>query len=91
MRNGNNNTAKMLEGDMFTVLTVPMRNGNFPVALLKTTCHTSSYRTYEEWKLSSNIGEITAGKLCSYRTYEEWKLQKWCREVDTVIQFLPYL
>jgi len=31
-----------------------------------------SYRTYEEWKLSSVVINIIT-KISSYRTYEEWK------------------
>ena len=35
-------------------------------------CITSSYRTYEEWKLGN--GWTAKDALgCSYRTYEEWK------------------
>jgi len=33
---------------------------------------TSSYRTYEEWKLNI-ITKIKKGVIGSYRTYEEWK------------------
>ena len=55
------------------VLTVPMRNGNSP-RLSQDILQTRSYRTYEEWKLSSiNIHKLL--RKCSYRTYEEWKLK----------------
>jgi len=37
----------------------------------------SSYRTYEEWKLSP-LREDLYPSICSYRTYEEWKhKQEW--------------
>jgi len=32
-----------------------------------------SYRTYEEWKLSSACSSRRCCSNCSYRTYEEWK------------------
>jgi len=50
-----------------------MRNGNrLPTRSSRVVFSFRSYRTYEEWKLSS-----TASPRCtstrSYRTYEEWK------------------
>ncbi len=55
-----------------SVLTVPMRNGNYRLhARLQVLV--GSYRTYEEWKHSlQGKGKIL--NFGSYRTYEEWKL-----------------
>jgi len=50
-----------------------MRNGNWKSPPRQTTRRaTSSYRTYEEWKLSINSSSRT-NSFSSYRTYEEWK------------------
>jgi len=49
-----------------------MRNGNKERKLNYTQCLLSSYRTYEEWKLS-NIIFTRLSTASSYRTYEEWK------------------
>jgi len=66
-------TLSLSSSQVFSVLTVPMRNGNTwftnrnnNSGLLR------SYRTYEEWKpmFRSYNGIFNAG---SYRTYEEWK------------------
>jgi len=50
MRNGNYKTPSfILTG--FLVLTVPMRNGNSNFQTAPQAPSSSSYRTYEEWKL----------------------------------------
>jgi len=49
-----------------------MRNGNFLCSTLLVPVLVRSYRTYEEWKLSTNFSIITPPES-SYRTYEEWK------------------
>jgi len=56
----------------FYVLTVPMRNGNYPLTSFVMLTPPRSYRTYEEWKLDDN-GFNVSERLGSYRTYEEWK------------------
>ena len=59
------------------VLTVPMRNGNIITSFFSDVCIRSSYRTYEEWKLSPTLF-ISSIIACSYRTYEEWKHDGTC-------------
>ena len=49
-----------------------MRNGNNQCSCSLGTQAYSSYRTYEEWKLSIR-GEGRGTSDSSYRTYEEWK------------------
>jgi len=71
MRNGNREFF-ISYLNLSTVLTVPMRNGNFRYSGQVSICRDSSYRTYEEWKqtLSQTVQEV---QTRSYRTYEEWK------------------
>jgi len=55
------------------VLTVPMRNGNYVFLRVASPMTYGSYRTYEEWKLSSSFNTSLSALKSSYRTYEEWK------------------
>ena len=71
MRNGNF-LKRVLILQLPTVLTVPMRNGNLDRPYNKQFQKFSSYRTYEEWKLSQTCSNSTIANS-SYRTYEEWK------------------
>ncbi len=49
-----------------------MRNGNGKFLTDKNNAISSSYPTYEEWKLAEPVsGEIRSSR--SYPTYEEWK------------------
>ena len=57
-----------------TVLTVPMRNGNYRACWTKSK-HLSSYRTYEEWKHHKRVRWYNSS-VSSYRTYEEWKREE---------------
>jgi len=67
-----------------------MRNGNFLVVSFCSTVASSSYRTYEEWKLP--IWKWVCEKWdCSYRTYEEWKQYHIEEMGDPRLPFLPYL
>jgi len=50
----------------------------------------SSYRTYEEWKLSMVLHRRTQGQS-SYRTYEEWKHALLQPFQHVWVEFLPYL
>jgi len=71
MRNGNLPNKIKIPVESSIVLTVPMRNGNEYQEDDEAT-RVSSYRTYEEWKLSLGTnGDPTV--TSSYRTYEEWK------------------
>jgi len=51
MRNGNFYVIATFHIHLYQVLTVPMRNGNFGFMCENPYSTTSSYRTYEEWKL----------------------------------------
>jgi len=71
MRNGNFDSVKAAISSNL-VLTVPMRNGNYPVFKKAVNIALRSYRTYEEWKHDQNL-PWWQKMLSSYRTYEEWK------------------
>ena len=60
---------------LISVLTVPMRNGNFNSSNVSRIELFSSYRTYEEWKLECEH-LYHPHFFGSYRTYEEWKRVK---------------
>ena len=61
----------MKQMKVILVLILPMRNGN-SISFLSNPVISSSYPTYEEWKLPSaeDFGHESIG---SYPTYEEWK------------------
>ena len=59
--------------NFWSVLILPMRNGNKSLATSFLLWTFRSYPTYEEWK--PKVQAITnCILLCSYPTYEEWKL-----------------
>jgi len=89
MRNGNL-LSPTPRTSFVIVLTVPMRNGNPVPDDPVINIHSSSYRTYEEWKLSSTWYLIKS-LVRSYRTYEEWKHAKTIKSIADALQFLPYL
>ena len=81
---------KIQEPYKLDVLTVPMRNGNFYTYIYKKYSIYRSYRTYEEWKLSS-LPTISQRLVSSYRTYEEWKPRTAIIFLSPNGRFLPYL
>ena len=50
-----------------------MRNGNYGQSVEINRLLTSSYPTYEEWKLSAISSKEAPVFSSSYPTYEEWK------------------
>ena len=58
---------------IYSVLILPMRNGNVINSMWYEGSIYCSYPTYEEWKLRSNSPNRPRGSSGSYPTYEEWK------------------
>jgi len=89
MRNGNF-MLTIFSIIFMKVLTVPMRNGNIDVFTDAKSLCKGSYRTYEEWKRTSEQIVQTVSKS-SYRTYEEWKPHTCSHSFFLFLRFLPYL
>ena len=88
MRNGNDAMSKIPDKHD-RVLTVPMRNGN-SILGITSPWYSSSYRTYEEWKLLNSILSIVWSMVLTVpmrngNTNTKPYLQ------DSLTMFLPYL
>ena len=75
---------------MYSVLILPMRNGNIKKSIVYSLSLICSYPTYEEWKLKT-LEYLNKVWLCSYPTYEEWKQTYHLPVYPCFCKFLSYL